>query len=109
MEGVDKKHPDIDLLKLRSIAVTHTFTDEQVLADDWMQQLEKCMKVATPFVQYLNEVRLVLSTLTACGRADTNGKHQIIFPSPPDEDDDAENGAEDDGEEGRESGNEEEE
>ncbi|KZP20320.1 hypothetical protein FIBSPDRAFT_696207, partial [Athelia psychrophila] len=55
-KGIDKNHPDIDLLKCRSFAVVHQFTDEQVAAADFKQELARVAKVAQPFVRRLNDM-----------------------------------------------------
>ncbi|GAA5848710.1 hypothetical protein JCM3766R1_006419 [Sporobolomyces carnicolor] len=70
LEGVDKNHPDIDLLKCRSIAVESHFTDDEVVAPDFLDRVLDRMRVTAPFVQLLNE---------------------FISPSPP-SDDEAEEG-----------------
>ncbi|EIW69854.1 hypothetical protein TREMEDRAFT_29389 [Tremella mesenterica DSM 1558] len=49
-KGYEKDHKDIDLLKLRSVAVVHKFTDEQVLADDFGDEVERVVSVMEPFV-----------------------------------------------------------
>ncbi|GFZ48206.1 hypothetical protein JCM24511_05954 [Saitozyma sp. JCM 24511] len=54
-KGVDKEHKDIDLLKLRSVAVVHRFTDEQVLAEDFMDKVGEVAAVLRPFVRMLND------------------------------------------------------
>ena len=70
MEGVTKDHPDIDLLKLRTVAVAHYFTDEEVLSEEFLRlKVVECMKVLAPFVQLLNE---------------------ILVPTPPSDDEDGE-------------------
>ncbi|KAM0787763.1 hypothetical protein ACM66B_003820 [Microbotryomycetes sp. NB124-2] len=57
IEGVTKDHKDIDLLKLRSVAVDHTFTDEQVLSPTFLDDhVLPVMKALAPFVQLLNEI-----------------------------------------------------
>lgn len=57
MEGVTKDHPDIDLLKLRTIAVAHYFSTEEVLSPTFLKdKVFECMKVLAPFVQLLNEI-----------------------------------------------------
>ncbi|GAA5940113.1 hypothetical protein JCM1841_001893 [Sporobolomyces salmonicolor] len=71
IEGVDKNHKDIDLLKCRSFAVMTNFDDDDVTSPDFLDQLVKAIEVAAPFVQLLNE---------------------MISPSPP-SDDDADDGA----------------
>ncbi|GAA5907852.1 hypothetical protein JCM5296_005802 [Sporobolomyces johnsonii] len=66
IEGVDKNHKDIDLLKCRSFAVMTHFDDDDVTSPDFLDQLIKAVEVAAPFVQLLNE---------------------MISPSPPSDDD----------------------
>ncbi|KIJ61343.1 hypothetical protein HYDPIDRAFT_96940 [Hydnomerulius pinastri MD-312] len=55
-KGVDKNHKDIDLLKCRSLAVSRTFTDEQVLKPGFIQELEEVVRVLQPFVHCLNDM-----------------------------------------------------
>lgn len=55
-KGIDKNHPDIDLLKCRSFAVVHRFVDDQVLAPDFKEELAKVAKVVQPFVRCLNNM-----------------------------------------------------
>ncbi|KDE08373.1 hypothetical protein MVLG_01411 [Microbotryum lychnidis-dioicae p1A1 Lamole] len=55
MEGVTKDHPEIDLLKLRSNAVTHYFTDDEVLSEGFLDKVIDIMEVMAPFVQLLND------------------------------------------------------
>ncbi|KAA1474586.1 hypothetical protein DENSPDRAFT_841191 [Dentipellis sp. KUC8613] len=54
-KGVDKNHKDIDLLKCRSFAVVHRFTDEVVLQPDFMDELMKVVEAAKPLVYCLND------------------------------------------------------
>ncbi|PBK86992.1 hypothetical protein ARMGADRAFT_1017025 [Armillaria gallica] len=58
-KGVDKDHPDIDLLKCRSFAVIHHFTDEEVLDPDFKQTLADVAVVVRPLVHCLNEMMSV--------------------------------------------------
>ncbi|CAE6402347.1 unnamed protein product [Rhizoctonia solani] len=54
--GVKKDHPDIDLLKCRSFAVVHRFTDAQVLRKDFLEKILKPVLVEMrPFVHCLND------------------------------------------------------
>ncbi|GAA5910738.1 DUF2461 domain-containing protein [Sporobolomyces salmoneus] len=69
LEGVDKTHPDIDLLKCRSFAVESHFTDEEVVAEDFLVKVLDKMRITVPFVHLLNE---------------------FISPSPPSDDEDEE-------------------
>ncbi|KAG9316552.1 hypothetical protein JVU11DRAFT_2603 [Chiua virens] len=55
-KGVDRNHKDIDLLKCRSLAVFRTFSDEQVLAGTFIQELEQVARILRPFVHYLNDM-----------------------------------------------------
>ncbi|BGP39879.1 hypothetical protein JCM10450v2_003851 [Rhodotorula kratochvilovae] len=74
LEGVDKTHRDIDLLKCRSFAVETHFADDVVTSPEFLDKLKHAMSVASEFAQYLNE---------------------IIAPTPPseDEDEDGEDGS----------------
>ncbi|GAA6027313.1 hypothetical protein JCM8097_002584 [Rhodosporidiobolus ruineniae] len=56
LEGVDKTHKDIDLLKIRSFAVSTDFTDEVVTSPDFIDVLCQAMSVAAPFAQMLNDI-----------------------------------------------------
>ncbi|KAI0791466.1 hypothetical protein BC629DRAFT_1509731 [Irpex lacteus] len=58
-KGVDKNHPDIDLLKLRSFAVVHKFTDEQVLDPGFREELGRIAKVVRPFVHCINDLMTI--------------------------------------------------
>ncbi|KAK4687708.1 hypothetical protein P7C73_g2409, partial [Tremellales sp. Uapishka_1] len=55
-KGVDKTHKDIDLLKLRSVAVVHHFNDDEVLAEDFGDKIKDVVTVMAPFVHLLNDM-----------------------------------------------------
>ncbi|KAK7040872.1 hypothetical protein VNI00_009468 [Paramarasmius palmivorus] len=55
-KGVEKTHPDIDLLKCRSFAVLHRFLDSEVLAPDFRDKLAQVANVLQPFVRCLNDL-----------------------------------------------------
>ncbi|KZV85416.1 hypothetical protein EXIGLDRAFT_623116, partial [Exidia glandulosa HHB12029] len=55
-KGVDKKHKDIDLLRLRSFAVIHRFLDSEVLAPNFRETLAHIVGVVRPFVHRLNDM-----------------------------------------------------
>ncbi|GAA6049674.1 hypothetical protein JCM3770_005064 [Rhodotorula araucariae] len=80
LEGVDKTHKDIDLLKCRSFAVETHFADDVVTSPEFLDKLKHVMSVASEFAQYLNE---------------------IVAPTPPSEDEDGDgadgSGGEDEG------------
>ncbi|KAK8850416.1 hypothetical protein IAR55_004334 [Kwoniella newhampshirensis] len=54
-KGVEKGHKDIDLLKLRSVAVLHHFTDEEVLHEKFQDAVKEVARVLVPFVRMLND------------------------------------------------------
>ncbi|KAL7422700.1 hypothetical protein Q5752_001991 [Cryptotrichosporon argae] len=54
-KGVDKTHKDIDLLKLRSVAVVHQFKDDEVLDPEFMETIKRIVGVMAPFVHLVNE------------------------------------------------------
>ncbi|KAG8744110.1 hypothetical protein FRC10_010791 [Ceratobasidium sp. 414] len=54
--GVNKNHRDIDLLKCRSFAVVHRFTDAQLLREDFLEKtLRPVLEELQPFVHCLND------------------------------------------------------
>ncbi|KAI6002715.1 hypothetical protein EDD15DRAFT_2360651 [Pisolithus albus] len=55
-KGIDKHHKDIDLLKCRSLAVSRTFTDKQVLNSSFIEQLKIVVRILRPFVHCLNDM-----------------------------------------------------
>ncbi|CAK5263492.1 unnamed protein product [Mycena citricolor] len=58
-KGVPKDHSDIDLLKCRSFAVSHQFTDQQVTAADFKETLSGVAEVLLSFVHCLNDMMTV--------------------------------------------------
>ncbi|KAJ7057160.1 hypothetical protein C8F01DRAFT_1211214 [Mycena amicta] len=58
-KGVRKDHPDIDLLKCRSFAVSHKFTDTQVLAADFKSTVAEVARLCVPFVHCLNDMMTI--------------------------------------------------
>ncbi|WVQ95521.1 hypothetical protein IAU59_002618 [Kwoniella sp. CBS 9459] len=71
-KGIEKDHKDIDLLKLRSVAVVHHFTDEQVISKDFQDQLYEVLVVMRPFVRMLND--FIALPAGDDQNADTNGQ-----------------------------------
>ncbi|EGN93359.1 hypothetical protein SERLA73DRAFT_64115 [Serpula lacrymans var. lacrymans S7.3] len=55
-KGIDKNHKDIDLLKCRTFAVSYKFTDKQVLAPDFKEEVGRIASVVQPFVHCLNDM-----------------------------------------------------
>ncbi|TEB32951.1 hypothetical protein FA13DRAFT_1838498 [Coprinellus micaceus] len=58
-KGVSKDHKDIDILKCRSFAVSHVFTDSEVLDPNFRQTLASVATVLQPFIHILNELLTV--------------------------------------------------
>jgi uncharacterized protein (DUF2461 family) len=54
-KGIQKTHPEIDLLRLRTIAVVKHFTNEQVLDPNFADMLAGVVAVMEPFVHKLND------------------------------------------------------
>lgn len=61
-EEVTKDHPDIDLLKLKTIAVSCRFEDDEVLSNNFVNLLEERIKVLVPFVQLINDVSKLIQS-----------------------------------------------
>ncbi|CDO77445.1 hypothetical protein BN946_scf184857.g52 [Trametes cinnabarina] len=58
-KGVDKTLKDIDLLKCRSFAVVHKFTDTQVLSSTFKEELANVARVMRPLVHCLNDMMTI--------------------------------------------------
>ena len=52
----DKEHPDIDLIRMKQFIVTREFTDEEVLAPDFLQEIDASYKAMRPFFNYMSEI-----------------------------------------------------
>jgi len=59
-KGIEKDHKDIDLLKCRSFAVVHRFTDNEVLALDFKERLAGVVRVMQPLVHCLNDMMTII-------------------------------------------------
>lgn len=99
IEGVDKKHPEIDLLKLRSFVVGRNFSDEVVLAPDFLDKVTETIEVLAPFIRCLNEIAVPGS------HADSSDEED----EEEEDDDEEEGGEEEEQEEGDEARSDEEE
>jgi uncharacterized protein (DUF2461 family) len=67
-KGFDKGHSAIDLLRYKQYWFEHSFTDEEVLSPDFLNQMNKTFKSIRPFFNYMSEV---LTT-------DLNGEQKTI-------------------------------
>ena len=54
--GFDKNHPNIDLIRLKQFIVTHEFTDEEVLAPNFLNEVVASFMAMRPYLDYMSEV-----------------------------------------------------
>ncbi|GAA4271844.1 DUF2461 domain-containing protein [Aquimarina gracilis] len=55
-KGFSKDHPAIDLIKNKSFFVSHTFTDEEVFAPDFLDNVIHHYELLRPFFDYMSDV-----------------------------------------------------
>jgi len=55
-KGYEKDHPEIDLLRLKQVTVIHRFTDEEVVAGSFENQVMAACYAMQPFLAYLKRV-----------------------------------------------------
>jgi len=55
-KGYEREHPEIALLQLKQVWVAHRFTDQEVLADDFMNQVVKACQTMRPFLDVLTDM-----------------------------------------------------
>jgi uncharacterized protein (TIGR02453 family) len=55
-QGYDRNHPEIELLRLKQVVVVRHFTDQQVLADDFLDLVIKGCRVLRPFLDYFQRI-----------------------------------------------------
>ncbi len=55
-QGYDRSHPEIELLQYKQVVVAHSFTDQQVLANDFFSQVVKGCHAMRPFLNYLDGI-----------------------------------------------------
>lgn len=54
--GFTKDHPNIDLIRHKQYIVTRAFTDKQVMAADFLDQVVETFQHIRPFLDYMSEV-----------------------------------------------------
>ena len=54
--GFDKFHPDLDLIKMKQYIITRKFTDEQVMSDNFINEVNDSFKSMRPFFNYMSDV-----------------------------------------------------
>lgn len=55
-KGYSADHPDIELLKYKQLFFYHKFTDKEVIAKDFAQQVIEGCVILKPYLDYLNEL-----------------------------------------------------
>jgi uncharacterized protein (TIGR02453 family) len=55
-QGYDRSHPEIELLQYKQVVVVHYYTDQQVLADNFLETVGKGCRAMRPFLDYLDEI-----------------------------------------------------
>lgn len=55
-KGFDKEHPAIDLLRKKQYIFTKKYTDREVLADNFMDDVNTSFKKIRPYFDYMSEV-----------------------------------------------------
>ena len=55
-QGFPKDHPAIDLLRYKQFWFEHPFTDREVLAPDFLDNVNKSFKAIRPFFDYMSEI-----------------------------------------------------
>lgn len=54
--GYPKDHPNIDLIRHKSLVVTRAFTDEEVLSDGFLEEVALTFEAMRPFFDYMSDV-----------------------------------------------------
>lgn len=55
-KGYDKTHPDIDLLRYKSMYVFKSFSDKEAKQDNMIKEIAKTYKAISPFFNYMTEI-----------------------------------------------------
>jgi uncharacterized protein (TIGR02453 family) len=55
-KGFSKDHPAIELLRYKQYWFEHSFSDKEVLADDFLKNVNQTFKNIRPFFDYMSEV-----------------------------------------------------
>jgi uncharacterized protein (DUF2461 family) len=53
-KGVDKNHPDIDLLRYKSFVIGRRWDDQEVLSEGFLEKVTEAYEALVPFVTVLN-------------------------------------------------------
>jgi uncharacterized protein (TIGR02453 family) len=55
-QGFDRSHPEIGLLQLKQVVVVRHFSDQEVIAKDFLTKVVAGCQVMRPFLDYLNGI-----------------------------------------------------
>ena len=55
-KGFDKEHPDIDLIRKKGYIAIQHFSDEEVLAPEFLTRVDHAFKALRPFFDYMSDV-----------------------------------------------------
>ncbi|WP_458626637.1 DUF2461 domain-containing protein [Winogradskyella sp. PC D3.3] len=55
-KGFDKEHPSIDLIRRKQFIFVKKYTDQEVLADDFLNNVNQAFKNVRPFFNYMSDV-----------------------------------------------------
>ncbi|NRD23571.1 DUF2461 domain-containing protein [Winogradskyella litoriviva] len=55
-KGFDKEHPAIDLIRRKQFIFVKKFTDKEILADNFLDEVNKAFKNVRPFFDYMSDV-----------------------------------------------------
>jgi uncharacterized protein (TIGR02453 family) len=54
--GFDKEHPNMDLIRMKQFIVTRSFTDDEVLAPNFLEEIDHSYKAMRPYFNYMSDV-----------------------------------------------------
>ena len=54
--GFDKEHPDVDLLRKKGFIAVKNFTDDEVLATDFVDKVDESFKALRPFFNLFSDI-----------------------------------------------------
>ena len=54
--GFDKEHPNMDLIRRKQFIVTRSFTDEEVLSPNFLEEINNSYKAMRPYFDYMSEI-----------------------------------------------------
>jgi uncharacterized protein (DUF2461 family) len=55
-KGFDKTHPDIDLIRMKNWYFETYFTDDEVLAANFISRVDATFRLFRPYFDYMSEV-----------------------------------------------------